>query len=88
MSYFRRSGRKNSRFSVQLADDHVEGMYAETKNVSETGMFVNTANMSMPSKVAVGDTVSLKIYSAEQFLESAAVEVVRVTEEGFGCSFV
>jgi hypothetical protein len=88
MSDFRRAGRKSSHYAVQFLHEHSVGFYAETRDVSATGMFVDTSKLREQSALTVGDTLKVNLFSAEKLIESAAVEIVRVTDEGFGCLFV
>jgi len=88
MSHFRRAGRKKSNYAVRFVKDNVLGSLATTKDVSSSGMFVKMTGLETAPPLLVGDTLELKLFSSEQVIEAANVEVVRITEEGFGCYFV
>ena len=88
MSHFRRAGRKKSNYAVHFVKDSVSGTLATTKDVSSSGMFVKMSGLESASSLIVGETLELKLFSSEQVVEAANVEVVRITDEGFGCYFV
>lgn len=85
MSGFRKHGRTLVRCSVKIKHDSVGDIEAETRDISETGVFVRCKDMS--SVISVGDEVEAKLYSDCEKVTVAHLKVVRITNEGVGFAY-
>ncbi|WP_096085470.1 PilZ domain-containing protein [Agaribacterium haliotis] len=81
MSGFRRFGRKPFVGAVKLQHDAFGEMYAETQDVSESGLFVRDANLR--EQLNVGDLLNATLENIQH-----EMKVVRLTREGAGLAFV
>ncbi|WP_245929244.1 PilZ domain-containing protein [Agarilytica rhodophyticola] len=82
---YRKHGRTLVTYAVKLANDSLGEVVAETRDVSETGIFVKCKDLV--KKISIGDG-----FKAEALLGSGKampkhLTVVRLTDEGIGLAF-
>lgn len=85
MSGFRRCGRKPLRYSIRISHQTVGDVLAETKDISETGIFVRSAVLL--SILTVGETLVAELECDANTIENTQLKVVRMTEDGVGLEF-
>jgi len=86
MPGFRKHGRKLAKCAVSLVLSEMGEVRAETRDISETGVFLNSRDLA--NLVAVGDRVSVKLHGvADAGFSEARMMVVRLTEDGVGFVF-
>ncbi len=88
MSGFRRSGRKPIKCPVKLSHSCVGDFFAETTNVSDSGIFV--ASNDLLKQIAVGDKVNGELSCEDIRCEPTSnteMKVVRMTFDGAGLEF-
>lgn len=85
MSGFRKHGRKLTRCAVHLSSDHIGEVFAETRDISETGVFISCQDLLQG--LCVGDKLEAKLYSECDHIFHACMRVIRLTEEGVGLAF-
>lgn len=86
MSEFRKHGRKPIRCSIKLTHHDLGDIIAETKNISETGVFI--AHKDLVHYMSVGEQVEACFYSEENSAYDGVLKVIRLTDEGIGLEFV
>ncbi len=85
MPGFRKHGRILTKCSVRLSHNDLGDIVAETRDISETGVFV--ACKELLHTICVGDTVEAELHSERQDVSHAHLRVIRLTEEGVGLAF-
>lgn len=88
MSGFRRYGRKPIKCPVKLSHKNVGDFFAETTNISESGIFV--ASNDLIQKISVGDSVNGSLSCESEVCDSQSdkeMKVVRMTFDGAGLEF-
>ena len=87
MSGFRKHGRRLAKCVVRLAHSEFGELVAETRDISETGVFVNSRDLV--SIVTVGDRFNAKLYNLaeKKGVSETRMMVVRLTDEGVGLAF-
>ena len=85
MSGFRRYGRKPVKCTVQLSHGELGDIVAETRDISESGVFIRCKNIDR--YIHVGDTIDARLYSDEAHFSDAQMRVVRTTQDGVGLSY-
>lgn len=87
MSGFRRYGRKPLKCSVKLLHTTAGEVIAETKDISEEGLFISCPEVV--EQLAVGETVNAEFCTedASRRSDRAQLKVVRRTKDGVGFSF-
>lgn len=86
MSEFRKHGRKPVRCSIRLTHQDLGDIIAETKDISETGVFI--AHKDLIHYMSVGEQVEARFYSEENSAFDGVLRVIRLTQEGIGLEFV
>ncbi len=85
MAGFRKHGRTMVKCAVKLTHDQLGDIVAETRDISETGVFVWCKNL--PSLMAVGDEVEAELHSECDMVTVAHLTVVRLTDDGVGLTY-
>lgn len=85
MSGFRKHGRTLTKCSVRLSHGDLGEIVAETRDISETGVFV--ACKELLNAMCVGDTVEAELHSERRDISHAYLRVIRLTEDGVGLAF-
>lgn len=83
MSGFRRCGRKPLECEIQLRHQSLGEISAETRDISESGVFVKSRHLTL----AVGDTVNAQMIIGENPSARAQLKVVRTTTEGIAFTY-
>ena len=85
MSGFRRYGRKPLKREVRISHENLGDIVAETQDVSETGVFIRSPDLS--GCMSVGETVDAALYEDDSLVRDTQLVVVRTTTEGVGLAF-
>lgn len=85
MSGFRKHGRTLTKCAVHISHNDLGEVVAETRDISETGVFVRCKELM--DAICIGDTVEARLYSGRDRISHAYLKVVRLTEEGVGLVF-
>jgi len=87
MSGYRRHGRTLVKCPVKLQHDGIGEIFAETRDMSETGVFV--LSKDLPSQVSIGDgiTANLNDNSSNDSVRASQLTVVRMTDDGLGLAY-
>lgn len=83
MSGYRKHGRTLVNYSVKLTHDQWGEIEAQTRDISESGVFVCCA--SLPKTVSVGDAFHAKLW--EDNPQSSVLTVVRLAADGVGLEY-
>ena len=86
MSEFRKHGRKPVRCSIKLTHHDLGDIIAETRDISETGVFI--AHKDLMHYITVGEQVEARFYSEENSAYDGVLKVIRLTREGIGLEFI
>ncbi len=86
MSEFRKHGRKAVRCSITISHNELGDIFAETKNISETGVFI--AHRDLIHCISVGEEVAAKLYSEGDAVYDGYLRVIRLTQDGVGLEFI
>lgn len=82
---FRKHGRKIVKCAVKLSHEDLGDIVAETRDISESGVFVSCKDIL--KFLAVGDQVEASLYTDCEIVSHAVLHVVRMTDEGVGLSY-
>lgn len=85
MSGFRKHGRTPVRCAVRLTHKEIGDVVAETRDISETGVFVSCREFV--HFISIGDEFEAKLYTENNQVSETNMRVVRLTEEGVGLAF-
>ncbi|MBX2857361.1 MAG: PilZ domain-containing protein [Cellvibrionaceae bacterium] len=87
MSGFRKHGRRLAKCLVRLSHTELGELVAETRDISETGVFLNSRDLV--NIVNVGERFNAKLYNtvAEKAVSETRLMVVRLTDDGVGLAF-
>ncbi|TVZ37470.1 PilZ domain-containing protein [Alteromonadaceae bacterium 2753L.S.0a.02] len=85
MSQFRKHGRTPVKCAVRLKHREIGDVVTETRDISETGVFVSCRELVR--FVSVGDELEAKLYTATNQVSETNLKVVRLTEDGVGLVF-
>ena len=85
MSGFRRYGRKPLKCAIRISHDGRDDIFAETRDISESGVFIRSADLL--DRMTVGETVEAQLYSEQDDVSNTQLKVVRLTREGVGLAF-
>ena len=86
MSEFRKYGRKAVRCSIKLTHIELGDIFAETKDISETGVFI--AHRDLVHYISIGEEVEARFYSEENSIYDGFLRVIRLTQEGVGLEYL
>lgn len=86
MSEFRKHGRKLVKCAVRLNHKEFGEIVTETRDISETGVFVSCADLV--SFVAIGERIQARLYADCDSVSETHLEVVRLSDEGVGLAFI
>lgn len=86
MSEFRKHGRKPIKCAVRLNHKEFGEIVTETRDISETGVFVSCVDLVR--RVAIGEQIEAKLYSECDSVSETHLEVVRLSEDGVGLAFI
>lgn len=86
MSEFRKYGRKPVRCSIKLTHEELGDIFAETRDISETGVFI--AHKDLVHYISVGEKVEARFYSEENSAYDGFLKVIRLTQDGVGLEFI
>jgi len=85
MSGFRKHGRTLVKCAVRLTHKEIGDVIAETRDISESGVFVSCRELV--HFISIGDEFEAKLYSDTHQVSETCMRVVRLTDEGFGLAF-
>ncbi|WP_075188293.1 PilZ domain-containing protein [Teredinibacter haidensis] len=85
MSGFRKHGRTVVKCVVRLTHRDIGDVMAETRDISESGVFVNCRELV--HFIAIGDEFEAKLYSECNDVSETNMKVVRLTADGVGLAF-
>ena len=85
MSGFRKHGRKVVKCAVKLTHSEIGDVVAETRDISESGVFVSCKDLL--NYLAVGDELEASLYTDCEIISHAVLKVVRLTDEGIGLAY-
>ncbi|MFT7558154.1 MAG: hypothetical protein ACI93R_000046 [Flavobacteriales bacterium] len=85
MSGFRRYGRTPIKCAVRLSHNDYGDIVAETRDISESGVFVRCKNVG--EIIQVGDKIDAQLFQDEKNSSNSQLKVIRTTNDGVGLSF-
>lgn len=85
MSGFRKHGRTLVKCAVRLKHRDIGDVVAETRDISETGVFVNCRELV--HFISIGDEFEANLYTETNCVSKTNLKVVRLTDEGIGLAF-
>ncbi len=85
MPGYRKHGRTLVKCAVKLTHDGFGAIQAETRDISETGVFVWCKNL--PHSITIGDHLGAEMHTSCDDVTLTKLIVVRLTEEGVGLSY-
>ena len=85
MSGFRKHGRKLVKCVVTLVHREIGEVITETRDISETGVFLNCRDLI--HLISVGDSFNARLYTDVECVSETSMTVVRLSDEGIGLEF-
>jgi len=85
MSGFRKHGRTLVKCAVRLSHREIGDVVTETRDISETGVFVSCRELV--HFISIGDEFDATLYSECDDVSETSLKVVRLTEDGVGLAF-
>ena len=85
MSGFRKYGRKVESYVVTISNDDLGEYILKTKDVSASGVFVQSGDLSQ--NISVGDAVNARLSAGSGDVSNAIMHAVRITKDGVAFSF-
>lgn len=85
MSGFRKHGRTLVKCAVRLTHKEIGDVIAETRDISETGVFVSCRELV--HFISIGDEFEAKLYNTDKEVSETSMRVVRLTSDGVGLAF-
>ena len=85
MPTYRKHGRALVKCAVKFSHEKFGEFFAETRDISETGVFVCSKNI--PRSICVGDLLAAEMKSSQSDIKLENLIVVRLTDEGVGLSY-
>ncbi len=85
MQSFRKHGRELVKFAVTFKHRELGDITVETRDVSETGVFVNCKDL-IPH-FSIGDEITAKLHRDCENESQVVAKVVRLTNDGIGLAY-
>ncbi|WP_188150753.1 PilZ domain-containing protein [Teredinibacter waterburyi] len=85
MPGFRKHGRTLVKCAVRLTHRDIGDVVTETRDISETGVFVTCRDLV--HFISIGDEFDATLYSDTDHVSETQLKVVRLTTEGVGLAF-
>ena len=85
MSGFRKHGRKPVRCPVKLSHCELGDVVAETRDISESGLFVRCKDLL--DYLAIGEEIETSLFNNREEVSQGLLTVVRMTDEGIALAY-